>query len=1469
MNHMFRKTVLLFFICLSSVAVNAGDIADKVSNIDAGEPSECSPGINTNSPDGPSNPQSDPHRGNPIHVGSGNKYQVETLFRTSTEFPIEYAIHYNSRHIQPDGVNGRWTTSYSQHVFTISTLTPTSALSKIELFRPDGQVISFPVGTLNHVSGPIQTPTVSIGYDKRIRADGTIELPGSSINNFVKEGDLVALSNTNISALVDGSWSTRTLVNLLRYRVTSVSANHVTIKPVGGTGWPTFSEAFTRADMQMHIGSAAYGATTTANYEASGEVRYSVSSLVIDPTALGWTGGGPITTLAYTSFEYTTPEGYIEKYDYRGLLTSIKSPEGLEQNISRSIRKFDRGFVPYRGDYVCAEVKAGKCTAYSSVNYLNWTCKSWDYISPSFPQLGEKCAIYGHVNAQCNKWENILGKNYCIGYEDIKEGYHVTTFDMDVVLADQFGNQLSWTESGSRREGSGGLCDGCTNTLVTPVGNFVFERNQGMIKKVTDPDGRSKEFLYEITDATYQGGCSPFWNCRTALTGILDEEGVRYASWDYLNYTQGSTNSNVLMARAYKSYHGTGNEIEDLYQVEYTDGHNRKVTNGQGRSQTLYFTAADGFIRMDSASGAGGTNCKSTAISYSYNAKRQISKVIYDGKFTYDYTYYADGRIESITEAKGTDLERKAVYVWHSSLSRKLRSVLLYEKAQEIRYVEFFYWPNGRLKQRAITDRTNITTPYSTFGRKLVTDYSYEYHSGANVKSITIDGPRSDVSDITKLNFNTKGQLVSVINPAGHAVSFEDYGASGMPGRVVDENGVATTVKFNHRGQLTQLNLAQSSLYDLVYYKNGLLKTITYPEGETITFEYTSARKLKAVLDKAGNRIEINRSLDTTDPSLRNVITLIKDHLGQERFAEKVQLDALGRAYKWFGENGSVYVDEYGYDTQGNLTNHLNGGVYSSVATIDKLGRVDTVTGNNNDVTTIKYNALDQVTSVKDPRNLSTIYVVDGFGRVIQQSSPDTGVSVFHYDPAGNTTKVIDAAGKQTDYKYDRLNRLTDVLYAGTQGHNLYYRYDDTANGNYGKGRLTSSGVANGKGSYSFVYDKKGLLRERRVNIGVRSYVWSYEYDGSGNIATIRYPSGRLLTYSRNQLRHLTQIISTYAGVDETIVRDLAYEPFGPLKSFYFGNDIKHQTIYNKAYWPDTITDTSIRDDKLYYWNSGLMRLSDSRIAGGDDVNFNYDNAARLSSVETTGWRSEYEYDLTGNRDKKISVVSGSTSTLDTVVNSQSNRIQNVVGQANWEYTLTGQLSRKPASNEVYIYGDNGRLKAYQKSSTAAQYEYGPFGERLIKTSGGADIHFIYDGPNLMAEFDSAGKVLREYFYADGRLVGMFEFSDKDGDQMDDGWEKAAFGDLSHGISTDSDGDGVPDSEEYRAGLDPLNPGEDSDGDMMADDWERYFFGTLDRDGSGDFDKDGTTDLAEYQRKSKPTVNDVAWLVPILHMMLQ
>ena len=71
----------------------------------------------------------------------------------------------------------------------------------------------------------------------------------------------------------------------------------------------------------------------------------------------------------------------------------------------------------------------------------------------------------------------------------------------------------------------------------------------------------------------------------------------------------------------------------------------------------------------------------------------------------------------------------------------------------------------------------------------------------------------------------------------------------------------------------------------------------------------------------------------------------------------------------------------------------------------------------------------DNLTTVVDPRSLTTGYTYNGFGDLIQQSSPDTGITVNSYDSGGNLATSTDARSQIGTYTYDAQNRVTQITY--------------------------------------------------------------------------------------------------------------------------------------------------------------------------------------------------------------------------------------------------------------------------------------------------------------------------------------------------------------------------------------------------------------------------------------------------------
>lgn len=117
--------------------------------------------------------------------------------------------------------------------------------------------------------------------------------------------------------------------------------------------------------------------------------------------------------------------------------------------------------------------------------------------------------------------------------------------------------------------------------------------------------------------------------------------------------------------------------------------------------------------------------------------------------------------------------------------------------------------------------------------------------------------------------------------------------------------------------------------------------------------------------------------------------------------------------------------------------------------------------------------------------------------------------------------------------------------------------------------------------------------------------------------------------------------------------------------------------------------------------------------------------------------------------------------------------------------------------------------------------------ERLDFQSRTWDLYVdgVLVGENLGMRGDSTG--LHEIaITGEARLDGISVTSGRpaglssDGDALPDEWEVVHFGDLSHDGRGDTDGDGMDDLAEWRAGTDPLAPNGDTDGDGLPDWWE-------------------------------------------------
>jgi YD repeat-containing protein len=131
---------------------------------------------------------------------------------------------------------------------------------------------------------------------------------------------------------------------------------------------------------------------------------------------------------------------------------------------------------------------------------------------------------------------------------------------------------------------------------------------------------------------------------------------------------------------------------------------------------------------------------------------------------------------------------------------------------------------------------------------------------------------------------------------------------------------------------------------------------------------------------------------------------------------------------------------------------------------------------------------------------------------------------------------------------YDNAGRLLTETYPAAVAENVTYSYDSVVSGNKGKGRLT--GITDQSGSTSLVYDALGrVITDTRVIAG-KTYVTAYLYNAAGRMTQMTYPSGRIVTITRDangQVTAVTMKKNATAAV-ENVASAISFQPL-PLLS--------------------------------------------------------------------------------------------------------------------------------------------------------------------------------------------------------------------------------------------------------------------------------------------------------------------------------
>jgi RHS repeat-associated protein len=839
---------------------------------------------------------------------------------------------------------------------------------------------------------------------------------------------------------------------------------------------------------------------------------------------------------------------------------------------------------------------------------------------------------------------------------------------------------------------------------------------KGRLAQVVFPDGMTETYHYENPE---------FPN---ALTGMTDERGHRIRSWAYdeagraVLGTRGEIQSPI--GRHVIHYHPDGS-VTTTGPLQHSIDHRFQVDHGVAR-----------FAEVSAPCDA----CSNRANSITRDDNGNRDMVTDFRGHQSDYDYSADNLLEMVTEAVGTPQQRQTAYEWDPVLRKPIRII------QDGKTTGFTYNSRGQVLTRTVTD------PQAQKSRRWVYTY-HEPPSGVALigKLKSIDGPRLDVNDLTVYEYYDNdhaagdyraGDLRAVINPLGHRVRWLKYDANGRPLVVSDANDVLVSLSWHPRGWVSARSVdGAETRYE--YDGAGNLLRLTHPDGHFLDYRYDELNRLVALSDSLGNQIEY-----TLDEQGNRIAEETRDAAGALRRMLERQYDALGRLEALI--DGRLEATGFAYDDAHDLVSvrDANGNVTDFA--YDALGRrfavIDALMGK----TITAHDAQDRPLSIVDPIGSVTEFTHDGLGNRLRIRSADSGTSVFEYDEAGNRTAARDARGVRREFHYDALNRLIRVTFPDA-AQDIRFEYDGGVNG---LGRLTR--MLDAAGVVDYEYDTRGNLISETRDFGTHAYQTTYAYDAADRLVQIGYPGGLVI----DRITDASGRVAAIFGPDGVLAEEIRYEPFGPLRSFTYGNGLQYSAEFNPNYAVEQLRSGPGLDWSLSRDPAGNVLGIVDGVSAALDQAFVYDPLHRLVSAVGAYGSLLFGLDANGNRIRREAGAEVETLGYEPGTN-------RLLSQGPWvmHRDESGNRSRKVDADglgQASIYGDHGRLvrisaRSGETETLLGEYVYDGFGRRVIKSSDGRITHYVY-GPTgqLLGEYVPGGDTdQREYVYLEGAPVAI------------------------------------------------------------------------------------------------------------------
>jgi RHS repeat-associated protein len=566
------------------------------------------------------------------------------------------------------------------------------------------------------------------------------------------------------------------------------------------------------------------------------------------------------------------------------------------------------------------------------------------------------------------------------------------------------------------------------------------------------------------------------------------------------------------------------------------------------------------------------------------------------------------------------------------------------------------------------------------------------------------------------------------------------YGSSG-----VANNLLPTTLTS---GAGTGASTSSSTLaYDAV----GNLTSIDGPlpgTGDTLLMRYDVMRRVIGIVgidgDGTGPRknpaTRYSYSDSASGPSITTDIGTVNSYSDADwqsftvKQSRVTSADRFGRPVQsLMNANGSTAAaTQVSFDAVGRLdcvAVRMNPATFGSLPAACSSGTPGTYGADR--IQKTGYNAASQVTTT-----------TSAYGTSLQQIT-----ATMTYTANGRLQTIADAKGNLTTYEYDGLDRATKARFPDKQ----------------------TAGVSS-----------------------VTDYVEVQAYDANSNPLTIRLRNGNLMQLSRDNLDRLT--LKDLSGTSQDVY--YGYDNFGRVLSAHFGSaggsgidnsfdvagwssntstfgrtvsrsydlatntlTIQHPDSYQVRYVHDIASEVSSIIDSTnatlaaYTYDDFGRRTGVGR-DNGTSTGYSYDSVGRLATLSQDLAGTNYDSTTTFTYTPAAEIYTRAqtndtlytwTPTASSTITFTPNGLNQIasVNSTSTAYNTKADLTNDGGGNN-YGYNDMNWLTT--ASGAAITLSYDPSGLLNSLTSGGSTTEFVYDGPDLIAEYQG-GLLVERYVH--------------------------------------------------------------------------------------------------------------------------